>query len=686
VANAEFAIDIAAKMAGGGQTVAELDSITAKLLGGGKNADFFSDAITKVGQQLTAAKDASAAANAALAEGNSEFAALERAAIQSSKALEKAMASGKADSLALLGLNANAAASSAALQTHTDKLRGLEAEAKKAADDENKLGQTMANLKTLNGHANKTLGEQAERLGKLQAGVSQLGGPIGGIASKFIGMAKGSTELEASLGATTAKMVVATTVAFAIAAALVIGAVKLGSYAIGLADARRNADLLSQAMIAQHPILAGLEGTTAGLTRETGMHADELQKLALKLNAAGVSAAQLPDALRAAALAETALGSGGADQFIADIQAGKGAVSDLAAATTSKFGGIVAQQMRGLGAQSKRLQDNLSGLFGGLNIDPVLDGFGRLVSAFDASTALGGTLKFVFEKVFQPLVDGVGGASILIEAFVLRLAIWGLKAYLAFRPYGEAFETLGVALGAAGVAATLFFIGTLVPGAIAAVAAMLPVAAAALAAAAPFLALGAVVAGVYLAFTHWDQIVPFVTGIFAQIPELAQNLILGLVGGIIGGGPAVLKALGGVVGGAIDYAKSLLGIHSPSTVFAAIGDNTIAGNVNALEAGAPDVAAAMGNVVSGGIDEAHAQAEAGAALPPTIPAVSAAPASSASPAGAAAAPGAAAKAGATVTGNTFIFNGVAGAEDAEERFGDLLTRFFEGDAAEVGAT
>jgi len=37
-----------------------------------------------------------------------------------------------------------------------------------------------------------------------------------------------------------------------------------------------------------------------------------------------------------------------------------------------------------------------------------------------------------------------------------------------------------------------------------------------------------------------------------------------------------------------------------------------------------------------------------------------------------------------LSGATFVFQGVAGAEDAEERFGALLTRLLEGDVAQLG--
>jgi hypothetical protein len=52
---------------------------------------------------------------------------------------------------------------------------------------------------------------------------------------------------------------------------------------------------------------------------------------------------------------------------------------------------------------------------------------------------------------------------------------------------------------------------------------------------------------------------------------------------------AVRDAIGKAIGGAIDFAKSLLGIHSPSRVFMEIGDFTAQGMAVGLTKGAKHV-------------------------------------------------------------------------------------------------
>ena len=66
---------------------------------------------------------------------------------------------------------------------------------------------------------------------------------------------------------------------------------------------------------------------------------------------------------------------------------------------------------------------------------------------------------------------------------------------------------------------------------------------------------------------------------------VGQDLINGLVQGIGNAAGAVIDAIGGVVNDAIGWAKGLLGIASPSKVFAEIGDFTMQGMEEGIEGG-----------------------------------------------------------------------------------------------------
>jgi hypothetical protein len=90
VAEAQFVLDIAAQLTGEDATVAKLNELAAELSGAGKGAAEFQDAIRVASDALTYAKAASVSAAAALAEGNAEYALLEKAALQAAKAADRA--------------------------------------------------------------------------------------------------------------------------------------------------------------------------------------------------------------------------------------------------------------------------------------------------------------------------------------------------------------------------------------------------------------------------------------------------------------------------------------------------------------------------------------------------------------------------------------------------------------------
>ncbi len=142
-----------------------------------------------------------------------------------------------------------------------------------------------------------------------------------------------------------------------------------------------------------------------------------------------------------------------------------------------------------------------------------------------------------------------------------------------------------------------------------------------------------------------------VSGWYDDAKGWGANLIAGLVAGVTGAAAAAYDAVAGVVGGVIDTAKDLLGIHSPSTVFAGIGENTADGYREGVEAGTP---AAQGSV---------------AAL--TSPA-DAQTATSAK--------GGAGRGAVDLGGAVFNFYGVPGAEAARDMFAEALTAILEGDA------
>jgi hypothetical protein len=479
----------------------------------------------------------------------------------------------------------------------------------------------------------------------------------------------------------------------AVTAAIIAGTIAIAAWGIGLADSTRNAAIATEAAEALHPELVGLRDTFASVSDETGASSAELRELAARLDEAKVSAEDMPAALRAAALKE-ALGKGGANDFIADLKAGKAAASELSAEVSNKLGPIVAKQMLGLDAQSARLKKNIGEIFGGLDIEPVLGGLQTLVGFFDKSSASGQALQLVFESVFQPLIDQAQNAAYVVEAFALGFLIGVTKIYIAVKPAIQAVseflgfqdsslsDTLDIAkqAGELIVPVVLSFVGAL-----AAVAAAIGVVIA-ISVAWTAAIYGAIAAVVYFSISLVTGIIDAFVSVKTFLSEIdlaetGANILQGLADGITGAAGAVVSAITGAVGDGITAAKNLLGIASPSKVFAEIGGYTGEGLVQGVEGATSDVQDAFAAMVE----------------PPDVPA-SALDAQD-TPWGASTfgagggsqqvsdvGPSSEVKSnggGRILDGATLNFYGVKDAENARDLFEEMLTKVLEGNAASI---
>lgn len=320
------------------------------------------------------------------------------------------------------------------------------------------------------------------------------------------------------------------------------------------------------------------------------------------------------------------------------------AVAAAAATAAYKLGEMtwwaikLADKEKRLDKIQEKFKKHTTGLFGGLKIDKLLNGFEDLVDLFDETTVTGKAIKVVFDSLIQPLIDGIVAFIPKMRTAFIQFEILVLKALIAIKPYGS--EILKVAKVMGVLAAVV--VGVLV---------------------------AALAIGIGIAIVFWTLVIKLgqamvwvtdtVMGLgkaiydyFANtsLSQMGIDLITGLANGILGAGPAVLSALGGVVGGAIDSAKKMLGIASPSKVFAEIGANTAEGMAVGVDGGTGDVQGSLESLV-------------------------APPAASASASGGG---------GNSVGGVTIIINGVAGAAEAIGEIEAALTRILEGDVAQLG--
>jgi hypothetical protein len=695
---AAYAIDIAANMPDGPKTASELDDLTAKLMGGGKGAEFFSQALAQTEKLLGDAKAAAASANASLDEGVAMFGQLEKAALKAAQAEEKAALKGAVPP----EVAAEAARARAALDAYGFTLKSLEVNAAAADAEEVKLSKTLTNLKTISGHVDKSLAGQAENTEKLRGALASVPGPLGKLGSAALAPVQGFQKLSASMGESNAAMLLgaagAATLVVAVAAltvAVIAGVVAVAAWSVSLADAGRSAGLVTEATEVLHPELEALHSTIDGLTDSTGLTENALDKIAISLKAAHVAAKDMPAALEAAANAEAALGQGGAQEFISQMQKSGKSVAAFSDEVNEKLGGVVAAKLRGLDGQADRFKKNIGRLFGSLDIEPALGGLQTLVALFDEGTSSGQAMKFLFETVFQPIIDQAQNAAYFVEAFVLGFLIGMTKLYIALKPaikaVGEFFgfkdtslaDGLDLAKQAGELIVPVFLVFVGVIGAVVAVIGLAVAQVIAIQLAIYALIAAVVYAGVQVGkwfVETWQNAVAFFEGV--SLYDIGVNMLQGLADGITAAKDRVVGAITGAVGGAVDSAKKLLGIASPSKVFAEIGGYTGEGFAQGVEDATPDAHAAMAGLVEPP-DAADVPVSPLAAPSLNVP-PSARKSDQIQDSGKGGGGGSSKGAGARILeGATLQFYGVKDAEHARDMFEELLTEALEGDADSI---
>jgi hypothetical protein len=548
----QFYIDILAKMTGADTSIAAVQTLGDKMLAGKATVAEFERTIESMSGALEESGAAMKAANEALAAGETKYGQLEVAADRAAKMVEKLAASGKSgDAFAKRQAEAAQKAEEAAqaLTKEAAAVDALKTKAGAAAAQQDALTKGLKNVKGAAEQAAKAEGatKGSGKVNEIAEALGKLGGPAGVAGQKIFGLATGFQKLGSSIGSL-GPYVAAAVAIIAIGTAALFATAGITKWAVGLADTNRTQGLLLDGIARSSKGGGELAETIDRLGGIVPSTSEELTAMAKTLADSGLRGKELSKQLEATAIKAAKL----------------------------KFGPDFAAQMLALDVQSKRFGANISNIFGGLKIDPLLEGIQTLGALFDSSTASGKALKFLFEALFQPVVDGATKAIPSVERLFLQAEILALKAYIALKPYSEQIALVGqLFLGGAAVISGVFVaaLGLLAGAVVVATAAV-----------------GALVFGLYKLVTApgevWAAIQDAFGGAATFLTDIGAQMVAGLVNGITGAASAVVDALSGVVTGGIDAAKKALGIASPSKVFEDIGRLTSAGFAGGVDAGA----------------------------------------------------------------------------------------------------
>ena len=564
------------------------------------------DAVARLSVQLEAAGAASTAASDAVKAGEAAYRQAESAAARAAAAVEKiglkadeqrgklaaaleigdiAGADRAAASLDRLTQRQAEAvsksnAAKAALDRETASLEQLDLAAEKAQAAEKELTKAHDAAKASQ-KADDAAAARVGNVNELAESFGKLGGPAGLAGQKVFGLATGLKKLGASAGAAGPYIAIAVAV-IAIATAAITATIAVTAWAVSLSDAANTQSRLYQGMVQSVKGGEALEASVNSLASRVPLTNDKLRSMAGELAKTGLRGKELEDALESAAVK----------------------------ASEAQFGPEWAKQVNSLDKLNERFKNHLTGLFR-LKTDDLQAGLGRLVSLFDETSVTGKAIKVVFDSLMQPLIDGLTGLVPVIVKTFIQFEIYAMKALIAIKPYGSTI---------AAAAKALAVLGAVILGVVA-------------------VALGIVIGAAALFLTRvvlvWSAIISWGESMIAtgkavwsfgesimsgaggaldwlmgkvtevtdwlgslSLSQIGTDLIAGLAQGLLGGGPAVLEAISGVVGGAIDSAKKLLGIASPSKVFAEIGANTAAGMQEGVDSGQADVQGSIDALVA----------------------------------------------------------------------------------------
>lgn len=284
-----------------------------------------------------------------------------------------------------------------------------------------------------------------------------------------------------------------------------------------------------------------------------------------------------------------------------------------------------------LARAQERLQLGMKKLFQGLQLDKFIAGLEDVMTLFDEGNASARGMKTLIETIFQPLFDGAAKAApyvkemfkgIIYGALLVVIAVLSIRnaIFKAMSPETRAWVkalvdkvfTLENAFKVGQYAAIALAVGI---GLLVAVLAIMW---------SFIIGIAVAIYKVVAAIANWDatskwltetwdgivdavgtaidDLIDYVTGAWDDLvdgaKDAAASMITGIVDGITAGAKWVYDAVKGLGSGAVSKFKSVLGIASPSKVFALQGQYTAQGYVEGIESSKGDVSSALETMVS----------------------------------------------------------------------------------------
>jgi hypothetical protein len=448
----------------------------------------------------------------------------------------------------------------AANKEHFQRLKGVVEGSKEkisaAALDVQKLGGAFKINK-------KPANDFRSTLQSIGRDAKDAGGPFGraaGMAEKF-GKTMGTTAGRVALGATAVVAGVAL---------LAVGAMKAFNAAFEVAE-KRDKELrdLGGFLSLQKGVKnfqedgKALQGIVGRIAHNSAASRESVGSVAKQLISAGISGKQLESALEAANMASVVAGDEGVKQFIEQSKAAKAhgqSVESVATAFRQKYGDAAKGAMLTSDALSKRWQDNMDSMFEGVDFGPLQEAKKRLIDLFDAASPMGKEIRGIIQpfvqwmsNLFASMVDGL--------AEFIRDWVLGFK-YVQL--YWLKFETMFYT----GLSVIADFVSDVIDG------------------------IG----------RSWKKLISWIDDLKLawqqfDAKQLGMDIINGILAGLTAGWEALKTGITSLGNSISDQFKSVLGIASPSKVFAELGKQLPRGLEVGIRAEQPSVERAVEQMV-----------------------------------------------------------------------------------------
>jgi hypothetical protein len=446
--------------------------------------------------------------------------------------------------------------------------------------------------------------------------LSKVSGSIAGVRGKASALTAGLGLTMAVVVGTIAVLVVMAAALVAVAAATAKATAALLKYAAAQADARNAERLRLQGLGTLRRWMrltpkdaAQMTESISRVASEVPLARSEVARLGTEIHRIGVRGRAAAYGLEAVAMATAVQGElGGRRMMMLVRMAGhsEDAMRDLANRVRKELGSTAAGQMRLLGMLSTKLRESFQELFTGVDVAPLTDGLYRLAQLLSQNTESGRALRGIISAMLAPFIDELGGATAGVEYFFKELVILALRGAIAFlqvrnslrETFGSnffgrmiqtqeamhAFRILAIAVGIA-IAVLAAGVGVLVVLVLGLIS--------------PFLIVAAAMYAVY----HAGQ---FIIEQFGRLQALFESgkwrqagtsIITGLVSGLLSGAHLVRTTVRGIANAALGEFRGVLGISSPSTVFARAGVAIPQGVAQGIEQGAPEAQGAATHMV-----------------------------------------------------------------------------------------